>query len=62
MENNLKGSFNILLFLLLLMFFFWGINAYKHYKNGWTKFQKTVDITGGIFIAVLFLAVFIPLL
>ena len=61
MENNMKGSFNILLFLLLLMLLFWGFNAYKHYKKGWTKFQKAVDIIGGIFLAALFIGMFIPM-
>ena len=61
MENNLKGSFNILLFLLLLMLLFWGINAYKHYKKGWTKFQKAVDIAGMILLIVLFAGMFIPM-
>ena len=62
MENSMQGSFNILLFLLLLMLLFWGFNAYKHYKKGWTKFQKSVDIIGGIFIAALFVGMLLPMM
>ena len=62
MNENAQGMFRILIFLIVLMIAFWGINAYKHHKIGCTKAQKMLDATGALMLAGLLAAAVIPLL
>lgn len=56
------GVIKILIFFILLMLVFWGINIYKHAKSGkWTTFMKIVDIVGVLFLAVMIILLIVPL-
>ncbi len=59
-EGSAEGVLKILIFLIVLMLGAWGVNIYKHYKNGWTKPQKIMDICGIIIIFTLLILVMIP--
>lgn len=56
------GMVKLLIFLLVLLMFLWGLNAYKHIKNGWTGIQKAADITGAVLLIAAIAALALPLL
>ena len=56
------GMVKLLIFLLVLLLFLWGLNAYKHIKNGWTGIQKAADITGAVLLIATIAALALPLL
>lgn len=62
-EKSAEGMLRLLIFMVGLTAVFWGINIFRHIKNGsWTKFQKAADIIGllmFIILLILLLAVMI---
>ena len=52
----------ILVFFILLLLVFWGLNIYKHIRSGgWRGFLQAVDITGGLLILGLLIMTALPL-
>lgn len=51
-----------LIFMIVILLIFWGLNIYKHIRSGWTKLQKIADITGLAMIIVLLILLIVPLL
>lgn len=60
--DNAAGAAKLMIFFLALILLFWGLNAYKHFKGGWTKTQRVCDISGLIFLAAVIAMMIIPLL
>lgn len=53
-EKSAEGMLRLMIFMIGLVAVFWGINIFRHIKNGsWTKFQKAADIIGMIIMIVL---------
>ena len=52
--NSAEGALRMLIFFVVLIMVFWGINLFRHAKIGkWTNFQKAVDIVGLLFFGIL---------
>ncbi len=51
-----------LIFIIVVLLIFWGLNIYKHIRGGWTKLQKITDITGSAMIIGLLILLTVPLL
>ncbi len=52
----------ILVFLILLLVFLWGLNIYKHIRSGWNNTQKLFDIIGAVLLLVLLAVTTFPLI
>lgn len=52
----------VLIFLVVMLLIFWGLNVLKHISGGWTKPQKIADIAGAAMISGLLILLIIPLL
>lgn len=61
-SGNAAGAAKLMIFFLALILLFWGLNAYKHFKSGWTKTQRVCDISGLIFLAAVIAIMVMPLL
>lgn len=52
--ENAGGLIRFLVFLIVLLLAFWGINVFRHIKSGnWTTFQKVTDISGILLFSIL---------
>lgn len=51
-----------LIFMIVILLMFWGLNIYKHIRGGWTKLQKITDISGAAMIIGLLILLIIPLM
>jgi hypothetical protein len=61
--NSAEGMLQLLIFFIVLIMVFWGINLFRHAKGGkWTKFQKAVDIVGLLFFGVLLIMLLVVLI
>ena len=53
-EKSAEGMLRLMIFMIGLVAVFWGINIFRHIKNGnWTKFQKAADIIGIIMMIIM---------
>lgn len=58
-----SGLIKILVFMILLLLLFWGVNIYKHIRSGgWKGFRRAVDIVGAVLLLTLFLGTLLPTL
>lgn len=58
-----EGAARLLIFFVFLIFVFWGINMYRHIRNGkWSLFQKIADIGGMIFFGIIIIAMIVPII
>ncbi len=51
-----------LIFMIVILLIFWGLNIYKHICGGWTKLQKITDIAGAAMIVGLLILLTIPII
>lgn len=59
----MSGIIKILIFLILLMLVFWGLNIYRHIRaGGWKGFQRLVDIIGAVLLIGAFIVMLMPAL
>ena len=58
----MEGMIKILIFFVLLLLVFWGLNVYKHIRSGsWNGKSKAFDFIGGLLILGLLVMTVLPL-
>ncbi|MBR2282859.1 MAG: hypothetical protein IJ874_00340 [Ruminococcus sp.] len=61
-RENVRGSLGGILFLVVLVLVFWSLNTYRHYRAGWTKPQKIMDITGIVLLTAVSALILFPMI
>ena len=59
---NVKGLLSGILFLVVLVLVFWCLSTYRHYKAGWTKAQRIMDIAGIVLLAAAAALILFPMI
>lgn len=63
MPENAVGPLKLMIFMVVLMLVFWGINVFRHIKGGkWSKPQQTIDLAGIVMLVVLIILLVIPMI
>ncbi|MBQ8961772.1 MAG: hypothetical protein IJ071_11265 [Ruminococcus sp.] len=58
-----EGMIRILVFFILLLLVFWGLNVYKHIRGGgWRGLRRAVDLLGALLLLGLLLFTLMPVL
>ncbi|HBB71675.1 MAG TPA: hypothetical protein DCZ71_03605 [Ruminococcus sp.] len=59
--GSAAGMLKVMALLAGIMLVLWGMITYRHFRSGWTKKQKIMDITGIVILGAFLVLMIMPL-